>query len=358
MSSVGTYLRELRQSRGISLEEIARTTRVAQRYLESLEADGFDALPSPVFTRGFIRAYCQALNESPDEALAAFEGRQGRTPPLAPGRPAPPPPRAAEAEPRGRGAVLVSFVLLVVLGVALFGVALVIHPRDRGERAAVETRQETRPTRPPDPTPSASTPPAAVPPTAAPPAAVAAPRPTTAPSVPAAPPAAAPATTVMPPVSAAPAPAPSLSPAPTIAPRPPVGPNAAAAPGVPTPAAPTSAASAPPASVPAPRPPASPGAAVVASAQSTPPVPAASAPSPPHAVPAAVSAPALEGLAGTVTSPYRLVARTSETTWIRVRTEDGRMVEENVPAGEIREWVSNRPFVLTIGNAGGVVFEL
>ena len=96
---------------------------------------------------------------------------------------------------------------------------------------------------------------------------------------------------------------------------------------------------------------------MVASAQSTPPVPAASAPSAPPAV-AAVSAPALEGLVGTVTSPYRLVARTNETTWIRVRTEDGRMVEENVPAGEIREWVSNRPFVLTIGNAGGVVFEL
>jgi hypothetical protein len=52
------------------------------------------------------------------------------------------------------------------------------------------------------------------------------------------------------------------------------------------------------------------------------------------------------------------VARTSETTWIRVRTEDGRSSEENVPAGETREWVSDRPFVLTIGNAGGVSFEL
>lgn len=61
---------------------------------------------------------------------------------------------------------------------------------------------------------------------------------------------------------------------------------------------------------------------------------------------------------GAVGSPYHLVARTSETTWIRVRTEDGRSSEENVPAGETREWVSDRPFVLTIGNAGGVSFEL
>ena len=28
------------------------------------------------------------------------------------------------------------------------------------------------------------------------------------------------------------------------------------------------------------------------------------------------------------------------------------------PAGAVREWVSNRPFVITIGNAGGVSFEL
>jgi cytoskeleton protein RodZ len=59
-----------------------------------------------------------------------------------------------------------------------------------------------------------------------------------------------------------------------------------------------------------------------------------------------------------VTSPYRLVARTSELTWMRVRTEDGRTSEENIPPGETREWVSNRPFVLTIGNAGGVALEL
>ena len=58
------------------------------------------------------------------------------------------------------------------------------------------------------------------------------------------------------------------------------------------------------------------------------------------------------------TSPYRLVARAVEPTWIRVRTEDGRSTEETVPAGEVREWVSNRPFVLTVGNAGGITLEL
>jgi hypothetical protein len=59
-----------------------------------------------------------------------------------------------------------------------------------------------------------------------------------------------------------------------------------------------------------------------------------------------------------VSSPYRLVARTSDVTWIRVRTEDGRISEETLPPGEVREWVSDRPFVITVGNAGGISFEL
>jgi hypothetical protein len=41
-----------------------------------------------------------------------------------------------------------------------------------------------------------------------------------------------------------------------------------------------------------------------------------------------------------------------------VRTEDGRLIEETIPAGQSREWVSNGPFTLTIGNAGGVSLEL
>ena len=364
MSSVGTYLRELRRRKGISLEEIARTTRVAQRYLESLEADAFEALPSPVFTRGFIRAYCQALGEPPDEALAAYESREVTAAPAATaggraGIPAARPvvpagrsstaatPRTADAEPRGRGAVLVSFVLLVVLGVALFAVALVIHPRDRGERVAVsEPPPESRPVRAPigeplvtTPRPGAPAPTGAAPGAPAPPVA-GAPKPASGAAA----------------VAAPPAPGAAGAPAPTTAPP---GPGAAAAPGAPasTPPRPTS-----PFMPPAPAAPPAPAIPPAASAPAAPSVPVAAArpvpPAPAAAPPAAAPAPALDAIVASVTSPYRLVARTNEATWIRVRTEDGRQSEENVPAGEVREWISNRPFVLTIGNAGGVSFEL
>jgi hypothetical protein len=59
-----------------------------------------------------------------------------------------------------------------------------------------------------------------------------------------------------------------------------------------------------------------------------------------------------------VNSPFRLVARATEATWVRVRTEDGATTEETIPAGSIREWASDRPFTVTLGNAGGVTLEL
>src|SRR3954470_17093687 len=75
MPSVGPHLRQLRDARGISLEEIARATRVNPSYLHALETEDWAELPVPVFTRGFIRAYCQALGEQPDESLTMYEGR-------------------------------------------------------------------------------------------------------------------------------------------------------------------------------------------------------------------------------------------------------------------------------------------
>src|SRR6267378_8597657 len=161
MASVGDYLRELRDRRGISLAEISRVTRVASSYLEALEADRLSALPAPVFTRGFIRAYCQALGESPDEALARYDGREGGPPvTLRPAAGTGTPGPAAEGEPRSRSAVLVSFVLLVILGMALFAVALMTQPaREERVERRMPSASERAPSSLPTPTsPSASEP--------------------------------------------------------------------------------------------------------------------------------------------------------------------------------------------------------
>jgi cytoskeleton protein RodZ len=50
----------------------------------------------------------------------------------------------------------------------------------------------------------------------------------------------------------------------------------------------------------------------------------------------------------------RLLIKAVEPSWIRVQTDDGRVVEETLPAGASREWSTERRFVVSLGNAGGV----
>jgi cytoskeleton protein RodZ len=268
MSDLGSYLSGLRKRRGLSIEEMARSTRVAPRYLEALEADSAEVLPAPVFVRGFIRAYCQVLGVAPDEALARYDGRSSEPPAPAARSVSTVPP--AENRPRSRGPVLVSFVLLVVLGLALFAVTIVLQPgREHGE--------EQR---------------AGVPATEAPEARL------------------------------------------QTAPLGSSSENQAGAEAPPT----ASDARAP------------------AEARPVEPEPRMLVPDPRQT--ATISPSDLVSRVGSVTSPYRLLARASEPTWIRVRMDDGRLTEETIPAGQVREWVSNSPFVITVGNAGGVILEL
>lgn len=57
----GERLRDARESRSLSLAEIAARTRVPQRHLEALEAGDYSALPSPTYAMGFSKAYARAV---------------------------------------------------------------------------------------------------------------------------------------------------------------------------------------------------------------------------------------------------------------------------------------------------------
>ncbi|HEX6272535.1 MAG TPA: helix-turn-helix transcriptional regulator, partial [Polyangiaceae bacterium] len=54
MTSVGQYLQRLRLEKGMSVEEVSRSTRVPIASVERIEADRFGELPGEVFVRGFL----------------------------------------------------------------------------------------------------------------------------------------------------------------------------------------------------------------------------------------------------------------------------------------------------------------
>ena len=119
MSSLGIRLRELRLAKGVSLDDIARSTRVGRGHLEALESDSWGDLPSPVFVKGFIRAYCEFIEASPDEALGLYREATGET--VKPDRVQ----SAVHTRPTRRvGPLMVSLVLFIALGASLFALQI------------------------------------------------------------------------------------------------------------------------------------------------------------------------------------------------------------------------------------------
>lgn len=70
--SFGEELRRERVVRGITLEEISAATKISVRLLQALEDSDLSRLPSPAFTRGFIRAYSRHLGLDPEEKVNAY----------------------------------------------------------------------------------------------------------------------------------------------------------------------------------------------------------------------------------------------------------------------------------------------
>ena len=70
---VGAALRAIRESRSLSVEDIAALTRIRPAYVEAIETLSLADLPSRPFTIGYIRAYAQALGFPGDAAIARFK---------------------------------------------------------------------------------------------------------------------------------------------------------------------------------------------------------------------------------------------------------------------------------------------
>jgi cytoskeletal protein RodZ len=68
----GTYLRQAREQRGVTLQELAVTTKISARVLEALERNDPSKLPGGIFSRAFVRAYAREVGLDPDATVARF----------------------------------------------------------------------------------------------------------------------------------------------------------------------------------------------------------------------------------------------------------------------------------------------
>lgn len=72
MESVGSRLRDARETRGLTLEDVAQITKISRTHLGAIEADNFQVLPAPIFARGFVRSYAGAVGLDPNVLVRAL----------------------------------------------------------------------------------------------------------------------------------------------------------------------------------------------------------------------------------------------------------------------------------------------
>src|SRR3989442_1827606 len=78
---LGQYLCHMRTQKGVSLEDIAKATRIDPRYLQAVEQNAFSQLPrAEVIAKAYVRAYARCLSLEEAEVMRRFAESAGDRP--------------------------------------------------------------------------------------------------------------------------------------------------------------------------------------------------------------------------------------------------------------------------------------
>jgi cytoskeleton protein RodZ len=73
----GLFLRRRREQRGLTIDDLSRTTKISRGTLMALETGDVLHLPAPIYTRGFVKTYAREVGLDPertaDDYLASIE---------------------------------------------------------------------------------------------------------------------------------------------------------------------------------------------------------------------------------------------------------------------------------------------
>lgn len=72
--TAGALLAQAREAAGLSVQDVALQLRLAPRQVTAIERDDFASLPGRTFVRGFVRNYARLLKLDVDAILAALPG--------------------------------------------------------------------------------------------------------------------------------------------------------------------------------------------------------------------------------------------------------------------------------------------
>lgn len=84
MIEFGETLRKTREAKGLSVSEVAQKTHMLVQQVEALEKEDFSKIAAPIYGRGFVRLYCEAVGISDpkplvDEFMDIYSGNRAPT---------------------------------------------------------------------------------------------------------------------------------------------------------------------------------------------------------------------------------------------------------------------------------------
>lgn len=77
MDTVGEFFKQARETKGLTLDEVASKTRIHPSFLRAIEEGNFTKLPDQVFVKGFVRSYARSLGMDEDDAVRRFTATAG-----------------------------------------------------------------------------------------------------------------------------------------------------------------------------------------------------------------------------------------------------------------------------------------
>jgi cytoskeletal protein RodZ len=89
MSTVAEQLRQAREAKNLTVQQVVEITKIRTDHLRALEEGNFDVFSAPVYIRGFVRGYATLLKLDVPQVMAALEAELAGTtkfsepPPLA-----------------------------------------------------------------------------------------------------------------------------------------------------------------------------------------------------------------------------------------------------------------------------------
>lgn len=79
MATVAEQLREARESRKLTIQQVAEITKIRADHVRAIEEGNFDAFSAPVYIRGFVRTYATLLKVEVPSLMAELDAELNQT---------------------------------------------------------------------------------------------------------------------------------------------------------------------------------------------------------------------------------------------------------------------------------------